>query len=256
MKKRAIKILSHVCLLSVCLLFACSRKDNEVAPTPEETPVPGVFTPQTVGITAKKMDAKGGNISDYLVYIPDTYNQQPNYKWPVVIFLHGISEMGKDVNILRKVGLVRVVSGKPFVMIAPVCGKNWWNVNSLETLYQDVIKKYNVDTRRVYLTGLSMGGFGTWDWASEKPERFAGIIPICGGGKTELMSRLKKMPIWVFHSKDDSTVKVTSSRVLVKALQELGSTVQYTEYPSGGHDAWTRTYANEAVFTWLLKQYQ
>lgn len=244
-------------------LFSCS-KTGTVTPieptppvtTPPVTPPADTFAQQTPGITVQKIDTRGGNISNYLLYIPDKYNSEKSYKWPVVIFLHGIGEMGNDINALRNAGLVKVVGGKPFVMIAPQCLSGWWNPQYLDILYKEVLAKYHVDPSKVYLTGLSMGGYGTWDWSSARPEKFAAIIPICGGGDVNRMPALKNMPAWVFHCADDPTVNVSNSRTLVNALKAMGSNVQYTEYPNGGHDAWTRTYANADVYTWLLKQHK
>jgi predicted peptidase len=261
MKKRVIKILSHVFVLSKLALFSCSKtapvdpvntNPTGITPPPKED----IFPQQTPGITVKQIDTKGGNISNYLLYIPDTYNSEKTYKWPVVIFLHGVGEMGSDINVLRSAGLVKVVKGKPFVMIAPQCLSGWWNPQYLDVVYKEVLAKYHVDPSRVYLTGLSMGGYGTWDWSSAHPEKFAAIIPICGGGDVNRMPTLKTMPAWVFHSADDPTVNVENSRTLVKALKAIGGNVQYTEYANGGHDAWTRTYANADVYTWLLKQHK
>ena len=267
MKKRAIKIFSHVFVLSALALFSCSKTETidpaKVPPASTDTlpakppaAVEDTFASQKSGITVQKIDTKGGNISNYLLYIPDGYNEKKDYKWPVVIFLHGIGEMGNNLDVLRNVGLVKVVSGKSFVMIAPQCLSGWWNPQYLEMVYKEVLAKYHVDPSRVYLTGLSMGGYGTWDWSSAFPERFAAIIPISGGGDVARMTKLKTMPIWVFHSADDPTVNVNNSRTLVNALKALGSSVKYTEYPDGGHDAWTRTYANAEVYTWLLKQHK
>jgi len=261
MKKRAIKILSHVFVLSMLALFSCSKSEsvdpvntNPTGTTPP--PKQDTFAQQTPGITVRQIDTKGGNISNYLLYIPDTYNSEKSYKWPVVIFLHGVGEMGSDINVVRGSGLVRVVKGKPCVMIAPQCLSGWWNPQYFDLVYKEVLAKYHVDPSRVYLTGLSMGGYGTWDWSSAHPEKFAAIIPICGGGDVNRMPALKTMPTWVFHAADDPTVNVENSRTLVKALKAIGGNVQYTEYATGGHDAWTRTYANADVYTWLLKQHK
>ncbi|WP_145664568.1 carboxylesterase family protein [Chitinophaga polysaccharea] len=254
MKKRIIKILNYIIVLSISALISC-KKTETAAPVDNTPPVEDSFSRQTVGITAQKIDTKG-NISDYLLYIPDGYNEKKSYKWPVVFFLHGVGEMGNNVNVLKNVGLVKVAGGKPFVIIAPQCLSGWWNPQYLDILYKEVLEKYHVDPTRVYLTGLSMGGFGTWDWSSARPEKFAAIIPISGGGDVNRMPNLKAMPIWAFHSADDPTVNVSNTRVLVNALKALGSNVKYTEYPDGGHDAWTRTYANANVYTWLLAQHK
>ncbi|HVI49445.1 MAG TPA: dienelactone hydrolase family protein [Chitinophaga sp.] len=254
MKKRRIKFFVHTLALCALVLLACSKSGtSNPAPSPGDSTNP--VSPYPEGISTQKTDTKGGNVSDYLLYIPPGYNEKKNYRWPVVFFLHGVGEMGSDVNVLREAGLMKVAAGKPFIIVAPQCRKGWWNPAVLEYLYKEVRNKYNVDTNRIYLTGMSMGGYGTWDWSSSFTGRFAAIVPICGGGSVSAMVRLKSTPVWAFHSANDSTVAVTETRALVQALKDLGGNVKYTEYPDGGHDAWTRTYANPDVYTWLLQQH-
>ncbi|MBV8255761.1 MAG: hypothetical protein JO154_24415 [Chitinophaga sp.] len=256
MKKRKIKNLCHVLVL-LTALFSCSKKDMSGPDKPgTNPPKEDVFDPQTVGITAKKVVNGGGNISDYLLYIPDGYNTRKDYKWPLVIFLHGIGEIGTNVDILRNVALPRVVKGQPFVMVAPQCTKSWWNGATLQTFYKEVVAKYHVDSNRVILTGLSMGGMATWDWICASPNNFAAAVPISGVGDPKLMGNVKKMPIWAFHSADDPTVSVNGSRLAVQALQAIGGNIKYTEYPTGGHDAWTRAYATPELYTWMLNQHK
>jgi predicted peptidase len=268
MKKRAIKILSHVFVLSALALFSCSKTETSlpvvVKPPVKDTPVVVPPLPpkdtvksQTPGITAVKLDNQSGTIKNYQLFIPADYNNKKDTKWPVVFFLHGVGERGTDINQVKNVGIMKVASGKPFLIIAPQCpADEWWNLKSLEILYKEVMAKYNVDINRVYLTGLSMGGFGVWDWSAAYPEKFAATIPICGGGNASYAAKLKDMPIWDFHCADDPTVNVSNSRDMVKALKAVGSKILYTEYPTGGHDAWTRTYANADVYTWLLQQHK
>lgn len=262
MKRRVIKRFVYV-LLIVLLgnIVACSKRNDAATPggngtdTIPNPPKEDVFDPQTPGITIKTMDYKGGNIDDYLLYVPDTYNEKKSYKWPIVIFLHGIGEIGNDINVIKKVGLPKVVAGKQFVMIAPQCTASWWNTDVLQQLYKEVLKKYHVDSSRVYLTGLSMGGYGTWNWAQTSPEKFAAIVPISGVGTPSQACVLKNMPVWAFHNANDPTVAVSGSRDMVNALKACGSNlVKYTENPTGGHDAWTKAYADTALYTWLLQQ--
>jgi len=117
-----------------------------------------------------------------------------------------------------------------------------------------VIRKYHVDRRRVYLTGLSMGGFGTWSLAAANPKRFAAIAPICGGGNTADAKKLATLPMWVFHGAKDPTVPVQRSREMVEAIKVAGGNIKYTEYPEAGHDSWTETYDNPALYEWFLAQ--
>ena len=109
------------------------------------------------------------------------------------------------------------------------------------------------DPERVYLTGLSMGGFGTWAWAAREPQRFAAAIPICGGGNPETAEKLVALPIWVFHGGKDNVVPLSRSEAMVKAIQQAGGRkVKLTAYPDAGHDAWTKTYDNPEIYKWLL----
>ncbi|WP_052306936.1 carboxylesterase family protein [Chitinophaga pinensis] len=265
MKRRAINRFIYVLLIAVLgSIVACSKRNESAVPgggngtdTIPDPPKEDVFTPQTPGITVQTADYKQGNIAEYLLYIPDTYNDMKSYKWPVVIFLHGVGEIGNDIDVIRQVGLPRVVKGKPFVMIAPQCTAVWWNTDVLQQLYKEVLKKYHVDSSRIYLTGLSMGGFGTWNWAQTSPEKFAAIVPICGIGTPSQACVLKQMPVWAFHNADDPTVTVAGSRDMVNALKSCGSSlVKYTETPTGGHDAWTKAYADTALYSWMLRQHQ
>jgi predicted peptidase len=114
--------------------------------------------------------------------------------------------------------------------------------------------KYKVDKQRVYLTGVSLGGYGTWSMARRFPDYFAAIVPICGGGSRSRLERLKNMPIWVFHGAKDETVSIKESERMVDALKALDGNVRFTVYPETGHDAWTETYNNPKLYEWLLEQ--
>ena len=113
-------------------------------------------------------------------------------------------------------------------------------------------EKYSVDKDRVYLTGLSMGGFGTWALAAKEPQRFAAIVPMCGGGDPKTADRIKDLPIWVFHGEKDTSVPIARSQEMVDALKALHADVQFTRDPDAGHDCWTQSYANPKLYEWLL----
>ena len=117
-----------------------------------------------------------------------------------------------------------------------------------------MLQKYQVDPQRVYLTGLSLGGYGTWSLASRYPKRFAAIVPICGGGRESAMEPLKDLPVWVFHGAKDEIVSINESERLVEALQAIDGNVKFTVYPEADHDAWTETYNNPQLYQWLLQQ--
>ena len=120
-------------------------------------------------------------------------------------------------------------------------------------LLDDITSRYDVDTKRIYLTGLSMGGFGAWELACEYPERFAAVVPICGGGQPYLVDNLKDVPVWAFHGAKDKVVDVRKSKEMVDALKACGGDVKLTIYREAEHDSWTQTYDNKKLYDWLLK---
>ena len=196
--------------------------------------------------------------ANYLLYLPKDYGKDAAKKWPLILFLHGSGESGSDVEKVKMHGPPKLVAaGKdlPFVIVSPQAPtpRVGWQVETLNTLLDDVIQKYSVDEDRVYLTGLSMGGFGTWALASANPERFAAIAPICGGGQPFMARRLRSLPIWVFHGAKDATVPIKMSQDMVDALKTAGADVKFTIYPEAGHDSWTATYDNPELFTWFLE---
>lgn len=195
--------------------------------------------------------------ANYLLYLPKEYGKETDKKWPLILFLHGSGESGSDLEKVKRHGPPKLIAaGKefPFIIVSPQAPspRVGWQVETLNTLLDDVIAKYSVDQDRVYLTGLSMGGFGTWALASANPERFAAIAPICGGGQPFMARRLRDIPVWVFHGAKDPTVPVKMSEDMVDALKKAGADVKFTVYPEAGHDCWTATYDNPELFTWFL----
>lgn len=193
---------------------------------------------------------------NYLLFLPQGY-QTSDKKWPMILFLHGAGERGNDLKKVKIHGPPKIVEKKkdfPFIVVSPQSPGFGWDTEALNALLDDVLKKYKVDPDRVYLTGLSMGGYGTWELAARHPERFAAIVPICGGGSRIWTRRLRNMPIWVFHGAKDRAVPVEESARLVKALKRQGSDVRFTIYPEAGHDAWTEAYNNPELYQWLLQQ--
>ena len=194
----------------------------------------------------------------YLLYLPKGYGQNKEEKWPLILFLHGAGERGNHLELVKKHGPPKLIEqGKefPFVIVSPQCpADSWWTemLDGLTALLDEIQSKYAVDPDRVYLTGLSMGGFGTWALACRHPERFAAIVPICGGGEWFLATRLKNVPVWAFHGAKDSVVPPRESTEMVDALQRAGGDAQLTVYPEAQHDSWTQTYDNPQLYEWFL----
>lgn len=195
---------------------------------------------------------------EYLLYLPKDYDKQAS--WPLVIFLHGAGERGDDLALVKKHGppkLIEEGQDFPAIVVSPQCKKNlWWHSQLLElsALIDSIEAKYHVDKSRIYLTGLSMGGFGTWALAARSPERFAALIPICGGGEPISTMALRKIPIWAFHGAKDAVVPLKRSEEMVDSLKRWKGNVQFTVYPEADHDSWTETYANPEVWKWLFEQ--
>ncbi|HEY9508384.1 MAG TPA: prolyl oligopeptidase family serine peptidase [Verrucomicrobiae bacterium] len=202
----------------------------------------------------------------YLEYLPKNYKTEKQKRWPLMLFLHGAGERGNDVQLVAKHGplkLVREGHDFPFIIIAPQCPTGqWWKTEPLIELIANAQKKFRVDPDRIYVAGLSMGGFGTWKLGINYPEKFAGIIPICGGGDTGdiVMSMidhpdaLKRLPIWAFHGAKDPVVPVDASKETVAFLKSKGvEDVKLTIYPDAQHDSWTQTFDNPEIYDWLLQ---
>jgi predicted peptidase len=194
---------------------------------------------------------------DYLLYLPEGYDKDDK-AWPLVLFLHGAGESGHDLNKVKIHGPPKLIeAGKnfPTIIVSPQSPRMGWDVPTLNALLDEIVATHKVDKDRIYVTGLSMGGFGTWALAAAYPEKFAAIAPICGGGDPHDAVKLSRLPIWVFHGAKDNVVPPGRSESMVKALKEHGAKdVQFTLYPDAGHDSWTKTYDNPEVWDWLLKQ--
>jgi predicted peptidase len=192
----------------------------------------------------------------YLLYLPKDYAEKPS--WPLMLFLHGAGERGDDLALVKKHGPPKLIeSGKdfPFIVVSPQCAAGrWWEPVELATLLDEIVETHKVDQERIYVTGLSMGGFGTWSLAAYQPKRFAAIAPICGGGEPFAAMLLARMPAWVFHGAKDPVVPLERSEKMVEAVKKFGGNVKFTVYPEAKHDAWTETYANPQFYQWLLQQ--
>jgi predicted peptidase len=192
----------------------------------------------------------------YLEYIPSNHEQTE--KLPLLIFLHGMGERGDDLSKVKFHGPPSFLDDKkdfPFICISPQCPDSlYWKKEILLPFYEEIIAKYPIDKNRIYITGLSMGGFGTWTSIIAKPDLFAAAVPICGGGDKSKLESIKSMPIWAFHGAKDDVVPLIRSQEMVDGLKKLGSNVKFTIYPEASHNSWTETYNNQEVYDWLLQQ--
>jgi predicted peptidase len=199
----------------------------------------------------------------YLLSLPRGYDRAPSRRWPLVLFLHGAGERGDDLQLVKKHGIPRVTEERrvpgfedlPFISISPQCPtESWWarETLALSALLDEIEGTYRVDPDRIYVTGLSMGGFGTFALAAAEPDRFAALAPICGGGSRTDARHIAHIPLWVFHGAKDQTVPLFSSAEMVEAIALRGGSPRFTVYPDATHDSWTETYDNPDLYRWLL----
>jgi predicted peptidase len=240
---------------------------------------PSNGTAQKTGFLHRTVEVDGVTYK-YQVFLPNDWT--PDEKWPVILFLHGAGKRGADGTRQTEEGLPEVVhhtSDFPFVVVMPQCRRRtWWGEPAMEAqtfvALEESMKEFNGDSERVYLTGLSMGGFGTWAFGYKYPEKFAALVPVCGGVKDrrfpapewhplsrapedpylETAKNIAQIPVWMFHGDADRSVPVRESRKLHEALQSVGGKVQYTEYAGVDHRSWNRAYNEKDLIPWLLSQ--
>lgn len=217
-----------------------------------------------------------GGVLKYRLLKPLDYN--PSRKYPLVIFLHGAGERGADNLVQLKHGMKDLCDPdrrrkNPCYVLAPQCpeDQSWANIDwtqdtihlpedmssSLELVFglvDSMLADAAIDKNRIYISGLSMGGYGTWDALYRRPNFFAAAVPICGGGDPATAEKIKHVPVWCFHGDADRAVKVEFSRNMITALQKAGGQPKYTEYAGVGHNSWSQTYANDELYEWLFRQ--
>lgn len=205
---------------------------------------------------AAKLDTQVKVQLNYLLYLPKDYDTQES--WPLLLFLHGAGERGDDLELVKVHGPPKLIAQGmefPFIVVSPQCPKDtWWEPIELVALLDEVSGKHKVDANRVYVTGLSMGGFGSWRLAFHAPHRLAAIVPICGGGETYWTKQFPNLPVWAFHGAKDAGVPVERSQAMVDALKKEGGNPKLTIYPDAEHDSWTQTYNDPELYKWLLAQ--
>lgn len=191
----------------------------------------------------------------YWYYKPQTDSTE---KIPVLFYFHGAGERGSDIKQVLKHGPPKLIEeGKafPFMVISPQCPANtYWRKINLIAFIDEMISKYRVDQERIFLTGNSMGGYCTWFLAITFPYMFAAIAPICGGGDSTQVFKIKHLPVWAFHGEEDEVVPYSETAKMVRQLREVGGNVKFTSYPDTDHDSWTPAYATDELYDWLIQQ--
>ncbi len=236
----------------------------------------GVSDSMIESLTAESHAIEGVGKLPYRIYTPRPIEDETVY--PLIVFMHGAGERGSDNTAQLKHGVGSIIRfierfNQPAFVIAPQVadGHQWvdtpWSddahvlpkspsasMSLLLGLIDSVNQTLPIDRRRIYITGISMGGFGTWDLLMRRPDEFAAAIPICGGGDETSAHLIRDIPVWVFHGGDDQVVKTHRSRNMIEALEGVAGRPRYTEYPGVGHDSWTVTYDNPEVLHWLFEQ--
>jgi len=238
-------------------------------PIAADDPVLKIFEPRQFSDTS-------GVVLNYRLMKPIDFDSEKRY--PLVVFLHGAGERGSDNNSQLKHGAKEFATDEnrkkyPAYVLAPQCpsGLKWVEVDwtlprseipeapsqsmvLLKGLIDTMKESSNINKSRIYITGLSMGGYGTWDAVARYENLFAAAAPICGGGDPKTVSRFAKLPLWCFHGSEDPTVPVGRSREMIDALKAIGASPRYIEYAGVEHDSWTETYKNPELFSWLFEQ--
>lgn len=221
------------------------------------------------GFTDRTCKDTDGKEYKYVLFVPHDYKGEKAY--PVILFLHGAGEWQGGTKAPVDVGIgqaIKKLDEKEFgffvlfprFTVSPDFKKrNNWHAGSPDSeralrMLDHVQKDFKIDSKRVYLTGLSMGGYGTWSLAAKYPDKWAAIVPICGGGDPKDAAKIKHIPCWCFHGDEDKAVRVEESREMIDALKAAGGKPRYTEYAGVAHNSWDRAYETKELYVWLLKQ--
>ena len=214
------------------------------------------FTPgkQVANQVTIEIDGEEPREIGFWIYTPANYEEVETMPW--MMFLHGMGERGDDLELVKKWGPPKLVSEQedfPFILISPQCPDNIkWQTQHLIQILNRVQEEMKVDTKRLYMTGLSMGGYGTWSMTAAIPERIAASIPVCGGGNVQLAEKMIDVPIWAFHGDADNVVTIRRSQEMVDAVNAASGNAKLTTYEGVGHNSWSETYANAEIYDWFL----
>jgi len=195
---------------------------------------------------------------NYLTYLPEHFDKSKTY--PLLIFLHGAPQRGDNIDMVKETALPFELENNNFnlemIVIAPQCpsGESWQSEKTY-SIFVDIYKQYNIDIKRVYLTGFSMGGFGALKFMKDYPKLFAAVAPICSGGSIFIAESIKHIPMWFFHGKNDEIIEFDKTKDLYNELKKLEADVKLTSYENLGHDVWTTTYKKPELYEWLLSHH-
>jgi len=243
-----------IIILSLIIFHSC-KKENSKEIVIEEIK-PGQQIKQKININGKEIR--------FLLFIPDKYFSETDKKWPTIIFYHGAYENGTNIELVRTNGIPKIVDKRkdfPFIVISPQyeLDANYALINEVSILTYNkfidfLINKYKIDEKRLYLTGLSYGGYMTWKKAMEHSDKFAAIAPVCGFSSYENFNNpkipdniinIKNMPVWVFHGANDTEVSIKHADIMVDELKKLGADINYTVFQNSGHDIWGEVYEKD-----------
>lgn len=252
-------------MMTVRLFFSLAWLTISISATAAATDLSPASETQTAKIFEKKITRSVR--MNYLLHLPAGYKASGSQKWPLLVFLHGAGEVGTNVTLVKKHGPPKLVATQPdfpFILLSPQSprGQYGWSDEAVLALIHEVTSKHRVDRKRIYLTGLSMGGYGTWSLATSHPEMFAAIAPLCGGGDAENVAEMKQskgkvfesLGVWAFHGAKDKDVPLSESQDMVNAFKKAGcKDIQFTVYPEARHDCWTEAYNNPKLYEWFLQ---
>jgi len=269
---------------AVCLGLACLALPTVARAVVSKARHPQPQPPQDTGFLNRRIELHGATYR-FQVYLPEEWRRDDGKLWPIILFLHGRGERGSEGMWQTQVGIAEAVRNHPerwpFVIVMPQCPQNfhWTDPAMLELAMASLDQEsteFHGDPSRTYLTGLSMGGYGTWDMAARYAGKFAAFVPICGGihgpastpdasvalakdpqvtdPYAATAARIGSTPVWIFHGDSDPVVPVEESRKMAHALQAAHGSVHYTEYPGVEHNSWDKAYAEPELVPWLLAQ--
>jgi predicted peptidase len=264
-------MLIHVLPLIASILFALLPASGERLKDSEHLK-DGEHLKDSVGFTERRLVNAKGESMRYLLFVPGGYSK--GKKFPLVLWLHGGGSRGDDPKIILNWGdrhgplfIARRDNqmNYPCFVLAPQCpaGKLWSDPHSQEPLEQirlaveilySLQQEMSIDSRRLYVMGISLGGYATWDVIARHPNKFAAAVPICGGGDRSKAHLMVNTPVWAFHGEDDNLVRVSESREMIGAIRDAGGRPKYTEYKAVGHNAWEQAFAEPDLLRWIFSQ--